>query len=334
MQTTDSHSNGAHNMDSTCTTTQSPCPKPPTGHAPVVSVIIPTFNQPKMLIEAIESVLAQTYTHREIIVIDDGSTDDTRAQLAPYIEQSQITYLHQQNKRQAAARNTGISAASGELIALLDHDDLWAPEKLERQVPLFDNPNVALAYCGAEEVDLDGKVLWEKGCAKYRRGRIFEALLLDHFITNSTVIVRRSVLDLTGLFAEDLWGVDDIHLWLRICHDFEADFVPEPLVRYRNHAANMKKDDVIDDKRFRALLDIFGRFGLDRSRVTQWRKLNADYQFFLGYRARATDRATAIRSYLNSMSYKPSWKQVSALLKQLVPGYYRLGAHLRSKAEP
>ena len=300
-------------------------------HTSLVSVVIPTFNQPTMLLEAIESVLRQTYPHREIIVIDDGSTDDTHARLSPYIEQGQITYLHQQNKRQAAARNAGIRAAHGELIAFLDHDDLWAPEKLERQVPLFDNPNVALAYCGAEEVELDGKVLWEKGSAKYRRGRIFEALLFNHFITNSTAIVRRSALDHTGLFTEDLYGVDDIHLWLRICHDFEADYLPETLVRCRNHTSNMKKEDLIDDKRFRALIDIFQRFGLDRSRVNEWRTLNADYQFFLGYRARATDRVTAVRCYLNAMRYKPRWNQVTAILKQLIPGYYRLRAQFLNR---
>lgn len=301
-------------------------------HTPLVSVVIPTFNQPALLVEAIESVVLQTYPHREIIVVDDGSTDDTHARLKPYIEQGLITYIYQQNKRQAAARNAGIRAARGELIAFLDHDDLWAPDKLALQIPLFRNPTVALTYCGAEEVDLDDKVLWEKGSAKYRRGRIFDALLFSHFITNSSVIVRRSVLDHTGLFAEDLYGVDDIHLWLRICHDFDADFVPEALVRCRNHTANMKKEDTLDDRRFRALIDIFQRFGLDHTRAAEWRALNADYQFFLGYRARATDRAKAIRCYLNAMRYRPRWNQVSALLKQLVPGYYRLGAHLRRNA--
>lgn len=324
-------------------TATSPVPKPDRGqarsygdlasmpNAPLVSVIIPTFNQPAMLVEAIKSVLAQTYPHREVIVVDDGSTDDTLARLTRYVEQGQITYLHQQNKRQAAARNTGIRAARGELIAFLDHDDLWAPNKLELQVPLFDAPSVALAYCGAEEVDLDGKVLWEKGSFKYQRGKIFDALLFNHFITNSTVVVRRTALDQAGLFVEDLYGVDDIHLWLRICHHFEADFVPDSLVRCRNHAANMKKDDGLDDRRFRALIDIFCRFGLDRSRGAEWRGLNADYQFFLGYRARASDRVTALRCYLNAMRHEPRWIQARAILKQLIPGYCRLGTHQGTK---
>lgn len=294
-------------------------------HAPLVSVIIPTFNQPALLIEAIESVLVQTYLHREIIVVDDGSTDDTPARLAPYIERRQITCIRQQNRRQAAARNAGIDVAKGALIAFLDHDDLWAADKLERQVPLFERNGIALVYCGAEEVDLNGHVLWEKGSHKYRRGKIFDALLFNHFITNSTVVVRRTALEQVGLFAEDLYGVDDIHLWLRICDAFEADFIPGTLVRCRNHGGNMKKDDAIDDRRFHALIDIFRRFGLDRSRAAEWRKLNADYQFFLGYRARAVDRRTALRCYFNAMRHEPRWIQIAAILKQFIPGYYRQG---------
>lgn len=284
-----------------------------------------------MLIEAIESVLAQTYAHHELIVVDDGSTDDTRSRLAPYIERGQIRYISQQNKRQAAARNTGIRAAHGALIAFLDHDDIWLPTKLMHQVPLFTRKEVGLVYCAAEEVDVDGQVLWEKGSAKYLRGRIFDSLLFDHFITNSTVIVRRSALDHTGLFAEDLYGVDDIHLWLRICHDFEADFIVEPLVRCRNHPGNMKKDGGIDERRFNALIDVFQRFELNRTHAKAWRRLNADHQFLLGYSVRATDRMKAIKCFLNAMAYRPHLKQFSALIKQFIPGYYRLSAHIRAK---
>lgn len=282
-----------------------------------------------MLVDAVDSVLAQTYRNFEIIVVDDGSTDDTAGKLAPYIEKKLVRYLFQQNKRQAAARNRGISAAHGTLIAFLDHDDLWEPGKLERQVPLFENEHVGIVYCGAKEVDLSGARLWEKGTDKFCRGRIFDRLLFDHFITNSSVVVRRSCLERTGLFHEELYGVDDIHLWLRICHDYEADFVPDVLVACRNHETNMKKDaGVIPEKRFLALIDIFRRFKLDETSKGQWLKLNADYYFFLGYRDKERNRSNALKCYLKSMSYRPGWIQLAAITKVLLPGYYSLARRL------
>lgn len=298
----------------------------------LVSVVIPTYNQAEMLVEAVDSVLAQTYRNFEVIVVDDGSTDDTAERLAPYIEQNLVRYLFQQNKRQAAARNHGISVARGALIAFLDHDDLWDPEKLERQVPLFANERVGIVYCGAKEVDLSGATLWEKGTDKFCRGRIFDRLLFDHFITNSSVVVRQSCLEHTGLFNEELYGVDDIHLWLRICHDFDADFVSDVLVACRNHETNMKKDPgVIPEKRFLALIDIFQRFKLDETAKEQWRKLNADYQFFLGHRDKENKRINALKCYLKSMSYRPRWVQLAAITKLFMPGYYSLARRFGRK---
>lgn len=296
--------------------------------APLVSVVIPTYNQPEMLVEAIESVLAQTYSNLEILIVDDGSTDNTRRRLARYVEDGRIIYLYQQNRRQAAARNRGIQASKGELIAFLDHDDLWLPQKLERQVPLFDRKSVALVYSGAVEVDGQDRFLWDKGSDKFRRGSIFDRLLRDHFITNSSVMVRRSVLESIGLFAEDLYGVDDIHLWLRICHDYEANFIPESLVRCRNHASNMKKDDSLHERRYRAMIDIYRRFGLDRTAPTEWRVLNAGFQFLLGYRVRAEQPATAIGCYFKAMRLMPRWIYLVAIIKGLIPGYYSVGTRL------
>ena len=301
-------------------------------NSPLVSVVIPTFNQAAMLVEAIESVLAQTYRNFEIIVIDDGSTDDTATKLAPYIDRKLIRYFFQQNKRQAAAKNLGISEAHGTLIAFLDHDDLWTPDKLARQVPLFANERVGIVYCGAKETDLQGTTLWEKGIEKYCRGEIFERLLFDHFITNSSVVVRKACLDHVGLFREDLYGVDDIHLWLRICHDYEADFIEDILVACRNHGMHMKKDpDIVPEKRFLALIDIFQQYKLDKSSKGRWRKLNADYQFFLGYRDRAKDRPKALKCYLKSTAYEPRWIQLVAIIKQLIPGYHTLLGRLGHK---
>ena len=105
------------------------------GGLPLVSVVIPTFNGARFLAQTIESVLAQTYPRLEVLVVDDGSTDETPAIAASYAPR--VSYLHQANAGTAAARNTGITQASGAFIALLDHDDLWEPRKLERQLPLF-----------------------------------------------------------------------------------------------------------------------------------------------------------------------------------------------------
>ena len=291
-------------------------------NTPLVSVVIPTFNQSAMLVEAVESVLAQTYENTEVIVVDDGSTDDTAARMAPYTESGRVRYLVQRNRRQAAARNAGIRASQGELIAFLDHDDLWAPKKLERQVPLFERPEVGLVYSGAVEIDLDGNVLWEKGSEKFCRGRIFDRLLFDHFITNSTVVVRRACLDRTGLLDEALFAVADIHLWLRICHDYEADFVPDLLVSCRRHGANMKDDlRLIPEQRYLALIDVFRLYGLDKSRPARWRRLNADHQFFLGYHERRKNRLKALGHYVRAMRFEPRWAQAASIAKLFVPGY-------------
>ncbi len=300
-------------------TRPSRCPSRPNG-GPRVSVIIPTFNQSKLLIEAVESALAQAYRPIEVIVVDDGSTDDTAQRIRPYAAGGQVLYLHQVNRRQAAARNTGIAASQGDLIAFLDHDDLWAPDKLARQVPLFSDPEVALVYCGAEEVNLERKRLWIKGVDKYRRGRIFDPLLHDHFITNSSVVIRRSVLAQTGSFREEFYGVDDIHLWLRICHDNSADFVPEILVSCRRHTANMKiADSGLAERRFLALVDIYERFGLDHQRPQQWRRLHADHHFHAGYALRREHPFRAFQRYMRSFSYCPERRPLIAAAKLLLP---------------
>ena len=115
-------------------------------HSPtIVSAIIPTYNRAHLVTEAIDSVLAQTYPHIEVIVVDDGSTDDTMARLAPY--GSRIRVIRQENAGPAAARNKGIAASSGGLVAFLDSDDLWLPAKIERQVRLLQKAGTSIPCC-------------------------------------------------------------------------------------------------------------------------------------------------------------------------------------------
>lgn len=285
----------------------------------LVSVIIPTYNQPGFLVQAIESVLKQTYKNYEIIVIDDGSTDNTKEILDSYIKNRKIKYVYQNNKRQAAARNTGILNSKGEFIAFLDHDDLWLPKKLELQVPLFKDKEVALVYTNSEDINSKGKTI-KKRNLKYCGGYIFKDLLKRHFITNSSVIIRKECLRKTGLFREDLYGADDIHLWLRISHNFKIEHVPRVLIRYRFHENNMiNQTELHKEQVFKCLADIYKRYNLRK----HLKRLFSKYHFNKGYNYRKTKRLKALYFYMKAMSYLYHPIQIKAIKKLFIPGYYK-----------
>ncbi|MCC7355150.1 MAG: glycosyltransferase [Anaerolineae bacterium] len=205
---------------------------------PRVSAIIPTYNCAEYIVEAIESILAQTYQDLEIIVIDDGSTDNTRQLLAPY--QDRIIYLYQENQGESVARNRGIRLARGEYVAFLDADDWWVPTKLERQVAILDaQPAAVLAYSYSFAVDRDGKPVEFRGSNRLGQGEaglfsVFERLVFTNFIANvNTVTVRRSALWQTNLFDPAIrWG-EDWDLWLQLALKGPFVFVPESLACYR-----------------------------------------------------------------------------------------------------
>lgn len=204
-----------------------------------VSVIIPTYNSAKYVTEAIDSVLAQTYKNYEIIVIDDGSTDNTKELLKSY--KKKIKYIYQENKGQAWARNTGIKKAKGELIAFLDADDVWLAKKLELQVPLFKDKEIGLVY---GDIALFGdktnlKLIHNND---FKRGYIFKDLIKDNFICISTTIIRKDVLDMVGLFNSKIRYVEDLELWLRVVYKNKIDYTPEKVVKYRVHPGNVSRD--------------------------------------------------------------------------------------------
>jgi hypothetical protein len=185
---------------------------------PQISVIIPTYNRADMLGDAIASVLAQTYADWELIVVDDGSIDDTEAVVARYSD-PRIRYIYQENRKLPGARNTGIRASTGEYVAFLDSDDLFLPEKLSVQAAAMENrPDIGLVASGWHEVDLQRKVL--------RRLRPWQArpdLDLSGWLNGCpfivpSVLVRRTWLIQVGLFDEDQHYVEDWDLWLRLAY--------------------------------------------------------------------------------------------------------------------
>jgi glycosyltransferase involved in cell wall biosynthesis len=201
---------------------------------PVVSVVIPTYNRANILPRALESALAQTYDHLEVLVVDDGSTDNTAELVAQYAElDNRVRYLRQpQNAGVSAARNRGLREARGDFVAFLDSDDEWFPAKLEGQVERFGQvgENVGLIYCGVETIEGEGDS-WT--FRPEHRGDVYEHLLLKNVIhTGSGVIIRRNVTRSAGFFDEEIPAIEDYEYWLRIARYYEFDFVEAPLIRY------------------------------------------------------------------------------------------------------
>jgi glycosyltransferase involved in cell wall biosynthesis len=221
----------------------------------LVSIIIPTYNRAQLLRLTVESVLAQTYPALEIIVVDDGSTDDTPAVMAQYA--GRVIYLRQANQGEAAARNRGIRTASGEYLTFLDHDDLFLPTKIERQVEVMDaRPKVGLVHCGYYHIDENGDRL-EKVVFLPERD-ILKELVHVCFIWQGGPLVRRQCLERVGLFEEGNWSAD-WDMWLRIAlAGFEFACIQEPLGAYRIIPGSMMaRIDKLEEASFQILDKIF-----------------------------------------------------------------------------
>jgi len=195
---------------------------------PRVSVIIPTYNRKAFVLEAVGSVLAQTYGDYELIVVDDGSADGTGEALKRYEEHLQ--YLYQENQGVSAARNCGLAHAQGAFIAFLDSDDLWLPKKLELQVAFMDRQTEA-QICYTDEIWIrHGKrVNPKKRHAKYS-GWVYPHCLPLCIISPSSALMRRGLFEQVGAFNPALPVCEDYDLWLRVAACFPVSFIPQRLI--------------------------------------------------------------------------------------------------------
>lgn len=240
----------------------------PGEQTPRVSVIIPAYNQARYLKQAIDSVLAQTYRDFEIIVVDDGSTDDTAAIAAAY--GGQIHYIYQENRGLAGARNTGIRAAQGELIGLLDSDDIWLPNYLKAMVKLANQyPTAVVYFCQARCIDVEGNDLPQiVGGKEFIPEALLSEMLLSNFIIPSTVTLRRSVVVDVGLFDASLRSCEDWDMWLRLLPEHEFAFTNEILVRYRVHESSLSANPTGMQQAKRSVVE--KHYGLDDGDFATW----------------------------------------------------------------
>jgi glycosyltransferase involved in cell wall biosynthesis len=223
---------------------------------PLVSVIIPTYNRAGVLRRAVDSVLAQTYQDVELLVIDNGSTDQTSHVIAEYGDR--VMSVVQENRGVSSARNTGIRAASGEYVALLDSDDAWLPDKLARQLEVMtQHPEIPL--CHTEEIWIRRGVRVNpmKKHQKYG-GYIFSYCLPLCVISPSSVLIRRWLFEEVGEFDETFPACEDYELWLRITKTYPVSFLDAPLVvKYGGHSDQLSRQ----------------YWGLDRFRIKALEKL-------------------------------------------------------------
>jgi glycosyltransferase involved in cell wall biosynthesis len=218
---------------------------------PTVSVVITTYNYGRFIAGAIESVLGQTRRPDDIIVVDDGSTDDTAAQVAAYAGQG-VRYIYQANRGPGAARNTGILTGRSDLIAFLDADDRWLPDKLARQMAhLHAHPTAGLVTGSEWQVYETGQPPLYLRRPPVGAARLYPQILIENSVGNpSLVLVRRACFDRVGLFDESIPLGQDWDMWIRIARAFPVGVVDAALITFTRHTTSITAGKVWE--RYRA----------------------------------------------------------------------------------
>ena len=287
---------------------------PPRVQNPLISIIMPVYNGEKFIQDAIDSVFAQTVNDFELIVVDDGSTDATLAILEAYGDR--LTVLRQQNSGHAAARNAAAGISRGQWIAMIDADDLWHPEKLAQQLSVADNADViytaALNFEDSSRVD--NTTFADGNC---HNGDVFDQLVLDNFITHSSILMKRDAFLKSGGYDESLKTTCDWDLWLRMsASGCRFQGTPAPLTHYRWRAtSNSRNHDRTCCDRLNVLTNALGSPRARRTSLLVRQKAIARvWQTSAWFVAEKDDRK-ALNWYLRSVLHRPysirGWKEVT-----------------------
>ena len=286
----------------------------------LISVIIPVYNGANFVREAIDSVLNQTLDDYELIVLDDGSTDDT-----PSIVQSygvRLTYIRQDNQGVAAALNNGIVHSQGNYIAWLSHDDVFVPNKLERQIQFLKQfQEFKACYSDVYIIDSDGTIIREVVTPWYPRQKAIQALFGKVYIDGSSMLIERSCFDKVGLFNEEYRYTQDTEMWLRMLRHFEIGRVPEKLLKSRVHPdqgsqnvePHVAEELIMYKQAFEelAITDVFPEFA---ESTNHQRCMARAYKWFGDTMAFYRRRYSfADEQYKQSVALWPSWSNLARL---------------------
>lgn len=289
----------------------------------LVSVIIATYNRASLLERAIKSVLNQTFKNFELIIVDDGSTDNTCELVNQFIQiDSRVKYIWQENSGgPAKPRNMGIRKAKGEYITILDSDDEILPEKLEKQVNKFQSEpeNVGVVYCGIKYVSKNGKCRTKKVIPSLK-GNLFVKLLQDSFLGYSTLLIKKECFQKSGLFDNTLPSGEDWDMWIRISKNYEFDYVPEALSIYNIHGKQISADFKDTIEGFKRILDKY------KADISRFPSIYSDHLIRIGiFCCINGDLSTGQKYFSESIKIKPY--QIKAYLNfiflKITPGLYK-----------
>lgn len=207
----------------------------------LVTVVVPTYNRADLIVDALDSVRAQTHRPIELLIVDDGSTDGTEEVVQDWqcrheSKDFTLSYIRQDNQGGNPARNNGIRNASGKYIAFLDSDDTWLPYKLEKQLPKLSDADVGAVYCGVQHMNFQTHHIIEPSSRRYPEGELLQQLLVrDVTVQTSAYVVRRDAFEKVGDFDTSLLARQDWDMWIRVAAAYKIACVPEVLVNFREH---------------------------------------------------------------------------------------------------
>jgi len=288
---------------------------------PLISIIIPTYNRANLLVKAIKSVFSQTYKNFELIIVNDGSTDNTKQIIDNFKKQTnKIKYIWEINSGTAKAKNTGIKNTEGKYIAFLDSDDEWLPKKLEKQLELFKkstNSNLGFVGCNTFIIDKKNNKKLIYKIPKYKN--IFYALLINNFICScSSVMVKKSVLDKIDFFDENLKIGEDWDMWIRIAQKYNFDFVNEPLLKYNIHSGNLSSAFAIEkkEKNIQSIFDKYKEYFENNPKLYSSKLRYDGTRYTLSNDLKKARKSFIFSIKLNPLNYKSYFYFFCSLLGQ------------------
>jgi glycosyltransferase involved in cell wall biosynthesis len=286
---------------------------------PLISIITPTYNRADFIEEAVQSVLDQTYQNFEHLIVDDGSTDNTREILSPFLADRRLRYFYQENQGQSVARNLAIEHARGEFVCFLDSDNIWLPIHLASQLAAFqETPEVDIVYGDGITIDEQGNELRRKNIKRHS-GYIAFQMLKDNCVGMNMTMARRKCFDEMGGMSGKRRVADDYDLWLKFSSRYRFRYVPRYLAYYR-----VMEDQISSNKvaRFETNESIIRDFRHNYPEALTEAQFDEAFAFFYSRKARWLARSghkgLAIRNIATALKYRPfvmaPWRSLAAIL--------------------